>query len=100
MSAFGYFCSQANIWSIDEPREKPRPGNCGSPVRVDMGLHRRAHLRHGGWSLGLQPNPVHRQAAARDHQEWVIPKELGEEQRQIDQNKTDTSYCKIVVSFP
>ncbi|XP_066308218.1 aquaporin NIP1-2-like isoform X1 [Miscanthus floridulus] len=70
---------------INEPGADLGPGDRGRPVQKHLGLHGWADVRDGDGRVGLQPGPLHRQAAARDHQERLIPQGRGPHQL------TDTS---------
>lgn len=69
---------QADIWGIDEPSKDARTSNRAQPIRGNMGLYCGANLWHHVWSLGLQPDPIHQQAVARDNEERIISQELEE----------------------
>lgn len=65
--------SQAHYGCVDELGADLGPSDRGRPVQEHLGVHGWAGVRDGGGSVGLQPGPLHRQAAARDHQERLVP---------------------------
>jgi hypothetical protein len=83
--------AQACIRSVHEPGEDPRPGGGRGPLRRHLGVLRRADLRDGGGRVGVQPHPVHRQAAAGDHQDLVLLEKRTED-------LAPTTWCSLVIS--
>lgn len=66
---------QAHYGRVHEPGADLGPSDRGGPVQEHLGVRGWAGVRDGGGRVGLQPGPLHRQAAARDHQERLIPQE-------------------------